>query len=176
MKKIILLALLMPIAASAGHHRGHAAGFLDGMVNGFHFEIAIWQMGQVDQLCELDATQQRNLDVVIGYSQKMIDWLPGFRDNILTGDLDIARRQWSQPDSSGGQSVQHLLASTMHHLRQLTYQCEGTADIHVSGAIARITWAWSLAEYVNWHIIDAIREEVYEDPDFICSGEGNHCE
>ena len=172
--RFILATLLLTfsLSANASHHRGHAIALLEQMDQ--HFKIILWQMDQYESKCDLDAYQQRQVDVVRGYSSRLITWLPYFRNDMISGDLETMRRKFSQPNPSGMQSVSSIMSATLHHARQLVGKCPA-GDADLSGAIARISWAWALIDQVVWHVDDAIREEVYMDPVFICSGPNNHC-
>ncbi len=172
--RIITLVVLLAISpyAVANHHRGHAIDRLAGMDE--QFETINYHLDQIESKCSLKATAQLEVDIVRGYSDKMISWLPSFRAQVLTSDLDVVRRKFSQPDSSGPQSVASLLSAALHHAKELIGHCK-KANFEIDGIIARISWAWALTDQVVWHVDDAIREEVYGDPLFICAGPNHHC-
>lgn len=127
-------------------------------------------------VCELDSTSQRNIDVVRGYMVRVEryapQWAARIRDNV---DLDLARRAMTQPANGGGQSMTAIMAATLQHAKRQIGYCEA-GDVYLRNIHTRISTIWGILDQVAWHIDDAIREEIYQDPEFICSGPHNHCE
>lgn len=173
MRTIIALLFLLPVTVFASHHREHAAWRLDYI--GRFITDTIWQADSYASVCALDAASERNIHVVRSYMVKMEryapEWAKKIRDNV---DLDLARRGVSQPANGGGQSMVAIMAATLQHAKRQIGYCED-GDLYLQNIMTRISTIWGMLDQVAWHIDDAIREEVYHDPEFICSGPGNHC-
>ncbi len=180
MKKLFLLLLLLPFAASAEHHRGHALGFIDTI----DVNIAIMESKTSQYVaaaaaagCVFTDSEQQSIDVLFRYGKAVHDHQQIVRDilNDPLGNLDDARRKMNQPNGDNPVSVAVLINGLMHRHRSLAQVCPA-GDFYLNQVEQRLTIAWTNVDRAIWHITDAIREEVYADPEFICSGPNNHCE
>lgn len=166
---------LFALQADASHHRKHAADRMDFASNRYVRHI-ITSTNRYRSVCELDEVSERNISVVEGYSEKLLVYLPQWRKRLLdNGNLDDVRRAMSQPAIGGGQSILAILAATIQHAKRQIGYCPAGSQ-HLQNIITRAVSAWGLLDQAAWHIGDAIREEIYQDPAFICAGPNNHCE
>lgn len=176
MKKYIFAAftILFSFAANASHHRGHAIGFADSVI--FNLNLMEKRLDNYVAICTLTPAQETSVEVLYRYSGFVKDSLTltiGILNN-QSGDLDDARRRVNRPNQSPPNSVSNLMLGLAHRARMLVTACpEGNG--YLAGVIQRISLAWEAVDLTIWHINDAIREEIYQDPNFVCSGPNNHC-
>lgn len=176
MKKLFLMLLfLIPAASYASHHRGHAIGFADQVV--LHLNQMDKQLAAfVNAGCQFDDANNVDIDVLFRYSGFIKDAIQSAKAVLENpvGDLDVARRILNRPNSDLPYAVVTRLRGMNIRARNLVGSCPN-ADIRLRAVFQRITLAWEAADGTIWHINDAIREEIYQDPVFVCSGPNNHC-
>lgn len=172
MKKIILLILLLPVTAIAGHHRGHALDNIETIH--VHFNQLLKHLAIYEDSCTLAEADQKSVDVIFAYTDSMIIQLDNVANAINAGSLDDARRILFQPNNEGKISIAKRLSGLVHRGRMLIDACP-EENWRLASINARMSWAWQHLDFAIWHIHDAIREEIYSDPEFICSGSNNHC-
>jgi hypothetical protein len=173
MKKFVLVLLFLPMLAMAEHHRGHALDNIEPMY--VHFTQLQKHLNIFQISCTLDADAQASVDVIFLYTDKMVSDLGNAENAINAGLLDDARRVLTQPNNDGALSVAVRMTGIVQRARMLIDTCPEHND-SIARVLARMSWAWSLLDKAIWHVHDAVREEIYFDPEFICSGPNNHCE
>jgi hypothetical protein len=177
--KLLLLLLLLPVASLAEHHRGHILDFLGSAEwNNAQAKSSLQQFGE-KSVCNLDSQQAFRLDVAVLYSDLLADNLAEIERLLLQPvvDLDQVRRMNDQPvknETTTTSSVKRI-HGIMFIIHSLMGACQ-KGDVYLRQAMNFNMEAWRSADLMNWHIQDAIREEVYGDAAFICSGPDNHCE
>lgn len=169
-----LVFLALSFAAQAGHHRGHAVGFLD-QVDLHNGQFQKWVTLYANS-CRFSAEDQTSIDVLFRYSGFLTDGVAAERAILQdpNGDLDDVRRRINQPNHERPNSSVTIVSGLLHRARMLIPSCPA-GNAYLRNAIFRITLMWINIDRAAWHVNDAIREEVYKDPEFICSGPGNHC-
>ncbi len=162
---IIAALLLFSVAANAGHHRVHALGFIEGMkfnINQMENKLTIYANGG----CVFNEADQGSIDVLFRYALFLEDnlvVLSGILED-PSGDLDAARRLLHQPDHVGG-SASKLIVGLTHRARMLMLACPASNN-QLQGVVQRLSLLWEGLDRVIWHVTDAIREEIYQDPSF----------
>ena len=171
----LIAVLLFSVHANANHHRGHAVALLD-QAEGFLLEAQanMEGFGEGYDLAPWyeDAINGWKANIVIA-----LDRVRSIRDDLPEGDLIEIRRDLNQPKyyssdvsliriASGlstplGDLVPAILKKDPLRQLRLAIKNVAQARLHISLA--------------TWHVQDAINEEVYLDPAFICSGPGRHC-
>lgn len=175
MKIIKVLALLaLSLTAHAEHHRGHAIMHMDNSLRFLDAAMTIAQAARDNT--ETSALAAQNLDKYLIYAGKYHNRIAAAKDVLASGgDLEEARRLVSAPGVEPElESADYGLAATVSILAVAVR--EGANDQQMSLILTRHSKAAQFFGWAHWHVIDAIREEVYADPVFICSGSGNHCE
>ena len=177
MRKFLLVLLLLPLVVNADHHRGHTLGFIDKVE--FHADQAVkWTNTYVSWAensgCSFSPADQQSIEVLFRYTGFIKDNMAVVRGLVENGELDEARRKVTRPNSQPPNSADTLMEGLVHRVRSLMTSCPG-ANVALGQVLKRFAHMWTNIDRVNWHIQDAIREEIYFDPEFICSGPNNHC-
>ncbi len=171
MKKLLALILFLPMLANAQHHRLQAIDALE--IAKIRFLLVPNQIVRFETCCDpLTASQLKQaerlfhyVDIGVKNLQSAIDIL-----NDPSGDLNVARRFINDPKVPGNNKgsmsgTLYALQSNMQKLMNMgPYDAERTKIAVSMDAQMRI--AWRFRDGGLWHINDAIREEVYNDPDF----------
>lgn len=165
---ICLILAAAPLLANADHHRSHAVMHID---DSLRFLDAALVMAERDRNAAT-GLEVFHLNKYLIYAGKYRDRIVSARELLVTGgNIDDVRRLISAPGFGGeSESADYGLAATTSILAAAAR--EG-ADIDL--ILTRHSKAAQSFGWAHWHVIDAIREEIYEDPVFICSGPGNHC-
>lgn len=172
MKYMAALALLtLSFTAQADHHSGHAISFTE--IVEFNISQAEKHIVSYANVCGADV--QGHVDVLLRYSHFMHENMQKTRGLITNGNLDEARRKINQPNDESPVSASVLVRGLLHRSRMLIGVCPN-GDEMLRRIVQRFTLTWEAVDRVAWHINDAIRESIYLDHEFICSGPGNHCE
>lgn len=111
------------------------------------------------------------------YGNKYLNRTIAARDLLANGgDLDESRRLLNAPGM--GSELESAVWGTIQ-LQANMYAAIRADSPHLA-MVAKVLQLNRMASgsltYAIWHNNDAIREEVYTDPAFICSGPGSHCE
>jgi len=174
MKKIILLALFLPLTAIAEHHRGHSLDLLNRVDN----SLALVENYLTEYLedAEVSAYEDYLIMHSLRYRIGLVRNKNAAIKTILespSGDLDHARIIVQQPDYAASTgSIAKFFFGFDATWEQVSYWDDADDDI-VGRQLAYSSFTYTR---LAWHINDAIREEVYGDPIFICAGTNNHCE
>ncbi|GAG41102.1 unnamed protein product, partial [marine sediment metagenome] len=157
--------LFLPMLASAEHHRGHAIAHLDGAINWLDSSIGLAALYR-DNNADTELQVKRANKYVIyatKYRNRMSDALSLLSSG---GDLDEVRRLMNAPGIPGKREsalwgVTQIVAiiNTM-----ITEDAPNLARL--KGVLRLQTKSAGLAGYALWHVNDAIREEIYQDPEF----------
>ena len=178
---LVLLLTLLSVTAVAEHHRGHA---LMNLAESVRLLNKAQNNAAALKVCPQYSTfQLRSLDGVPRYLNETQKVLEAARLAILDGRLDDARFQLMQPveqrfleDGTPASSASRWLLSAGANYKWLVDDaCTGN-EYNLSSIIYNVAKAWFFVDLANWHVQDAIREEIYHDPVFICAGPNNHCE
>ena len=186
MRKIFVILLLVAIPAHADHHRSHAIDFLLAAAD----ELAIVQQEisrytnsyePGDALFYTDArvhSQLQNIDNALDSIGTQISVALAHLADPRDASLDLARRSLTQPTTSGEKSAvmqAWIVIYTNNVIRNNTEP--GTSKgSNMLGVVGHGSVMWRHLDEAVWHVNDAIREEIYDDPVFICAGPNNHCE
>lgn len=162
MRSVVIALLILSMPAYGSHHREHATSFIDPMF--VHFAQLKKNLSKYEGECGAS----KDTDVIFSYTERMEFDLINARALVVSGNLDVARRILTQPNISGQQSIAKRMVGLLQRAKNL--RCGDNSPI-----LARIALAWQSLDEAIWHVNDAIREEVYSDPEFICSGPNNHC-
>ena len=168
--RALLLLLLLPALAGAGHHRGHAIGFLvdaSDEIAAAQVQLALFSAQlEVADSSRDEATlrsfiQQAEVKLALA-SEQLVDSL----DNLSEPDTDrlkITRRILNAPNDTTPTSMSGNLQAAMQYMA-------GTAGAEPAAnrgyAMRALSLAWKLTDRAAWHVDDAIREEIYLDPEF----------
>lgn len=174
----LFILLLLPGIVFANHHRGHAIGFTYNV--DLHNAELIKRFDKYvsavdDAGCALSNTDLQSIEVIYRYSGFIADNMVLVRRLLENdGSLDDARRIVTRPNGDPPNSSDTLMEGLVNRSRMLMPSCP-EANVWLAQSQQRLALMWTNIDRVNWHIQDAVREEVYLDQSFICSGPGNHC-
>lgn len=185
MRKIVIVLLtLIPLQVFAEHHRGHAIIRLEDAVE--HLQISLDAADTIQtSLCAFDtwpdARQTKWTGTVKNYIQISIDKSENARAllQVPVVDLDFVRRELTHPNNDTPQSVIRRLKVVLINLgtiQQGMFTEDPDCVTYFRTVRMKVIKAWELIDQAVWHVHDAVREEIYGDPEFICSGPNNHCE
>ena len=150
MRILLTLLLLLPMLASADHHRAHAINHLNDANRMLR-----------STLVHADTLGSSKLRI---YTQKYINQVDAAIAALHDpdSDLDNIRRFVNHPNT--GESV----ANGMSSIRAIaiTLVVDGNNLLAVRLLLSRQNKAWFSVDRAIWHIQDAIREEIYLDPEF----------
>lgn len=179
MKKLLFI-LFLPLLASAEHHRGHALMHLDSAqskldkVTNHLNAMPICANWTADQLVSLG-----QIHTYLDFADERLEIARAALNDVGNLDaLETARRAMQQPVPAP--SVESSAVRTALYVETLTARLipnscpESTSSLQQ--IVTQASFVWGFFDFAAWHINDAIREEIYQDPIFICSGPGNHCE
>ena len=166
MKKLPILLLLLPMLANAEHHRGHAIDRLDQVIRWNN--LATGYLTLAENMCEFDQAQQVVIDRLFHYFSRNIS----YSEQVIVmladpmSDLDVARKKLYGPGLHGDKSnVSMSLYSTSQYAGQLQGICDAGSN-WIDATIRSVGLSWKWLDQALWHVQDAIREEVYGDPEF----------
>jgi hypothetical protein len=185
------MAMLMPSPALAEHHRGHALAYLEqiqyriDIIKDYSTAFAKsttkttheWQLTVdadgnasgvfIGNMNGIEQRVQQAIETINGNFSPMCYQL-GFTPE---QDLQCARRLINQPNNHIGiRSALQFSTSAMYGISIFTLWSEDCEPQYCGHTLSILTSAlntiWSDTQQALWHINDAIREEVYNDPDF----------
>lgn len=172
---LIFFFCFAPVVVFADHHRGHSV---------LHIDEAILRIDQSISFARSYRDHPRVSSAGFFHANKYLIYAGKYRDSLISarvlltsdGDLDDVRRLLNSPGSNtdvesvlwGYGSIEAILANLVNDDAHSTLSIRKMLSLHSKSVQA--------ANHALWHINDAIREEVYGDRDFICSGPNNHCE
>jgi len=154
------------------HHRQHAIEFLEESQK--RLESARGSLVYYLDGIVLSEEQQTQFESVLRYIDRGLVQVNKALTEAPCGDLDEIRRFLSQPRMDTGDGVANsaliVTAVALNTYRKL----HGVGDIHPDGnravnfdnGMRAIKVAWTNLDLAVWHIVDAIREEIYQDPNF----------
>ena len=179
MNRIVLIvaSLLLCTPVLAEHHRGHAIGHLNEAV--IKLNESAWWLSRLYICDEWTSLELLRIDTAISGAVLAIDQSVLAKTALIEGRLDNARRHINQPDMHGTPKSALKLSRQMVEYGSVVVRvnkCPENLAFARGIAFDRMAKAWHLLDLAAWHINDAIREEIYNDPEFICSGPNNHCE
>lgn len=171
MKYVAALVLLaLSFVAQAEHHRGHALDLLRRADN----SLSIVENYLTKYLSEAEAGDylvMHSLRYRIGLVRSKNETIKAILED-PNGDLDAARIMVQQPDYAASTgSIAKFYFGFDASWELVSYWDDTDGDI-VGRQLAYSGFTYTR---IAWHINDAIREEIYNDPVFTCSGDGNHC-
>ena len=149
------------------HHRQHAIEFLQIAAGGFD-RVTIHFSGFVNKR---DDPQLGHFgDAFIRYlenaARKTAQAVALLEDD--ASDLDKVRRLIGQPrtSSSGAASLLLQTSNAAAYLCRFVQGEENEDKDELVETIFILQGAWRAADFAAWHVVDGIREEKYNDPDF----------
>lgn len=187
MKRLLFALLFMlPMLASAEHHRGHALHFIE--LTRSELAIVSQELGRFEKHYQtgdaLYYSDERiaglvnNIKIAVNKINESLDETEAILETGTASDLDIARRLIVQPNFDNPKSAAFQAWVANYTLGALDNNIRPGVPVKSStlGMTMYLSKAWRDLDLVSWHIIDAIREEQYLDPIFICAGPNNHCD
>ncbi len=189
MKKFLVMFVALLLTASpamADHHRGHALTRIDSVLVDLnkiqeHIDYAEANCHSTG----LDYENNAHWNTFRFYTGSNIATLENIKGNLENGGpevLETLRRQMNMPSEALPISYiwkEQVQLQALFQIKE-SYFPGGAYSGDVCArkmwnAIYRQISTLRVGAQILWHINDAIREEVYEDPTFICAGSGNHC-
>ncbi len=164
----VLLALsFISFPAAAEHHRGHAIVHLSNSCN--QLEQSVISLDRWED--SLPSPNLNTFKIARGNLARATEAVCIIVPDMLANgeDLDVVRRELTQPNQ-----IERPVSAVID-LFFVLYGIDFTVvDTEGQGAdyrnfyrfIARLNDAWKHLDLAIWHVNDAIREEIYEDPDF----------
>ena len=160
---VLLVAFVWASPASASHHRGHAVVHLENALAQLvstRLSLERWE----DSLANPDpgffARTRYNFEAAITDCEEVIVLL---QDGV---DLDIIRRRLTKPTISSPEATVNSLFFSLYEIAFTPVGSDGSDYDQIHRVLRRLTHGWRNVDMAIWHVIDAIREEVYDDPDF----------
>ena len=162
---IILLGLSFMWASPtlAAHHRGHAVVHLDNscaQLRAARLPLNRFEDSLANPLTGFFSRTHLNLELAIEDCEEVVLLLQDGED------LDVIRRRLNQPTGTNPKSTVRALFFAIYEVAFTVVGSDGADYDMFHRAIRRLSHGWSHADLALWHVIDAIREEVYLDPDF----------
>lgn len=155
------------------HHRGHTINFMQEAMS----ELALAQTRFATYLKTADTPETTRHQLHRRWSayymahtaQAIIETMIELRKD--KEQLEVARRILNQPQNDEPRSSVREVQRAAGHMSQLQYIARDEPTKHhdalmLASATEHVTLAWVGLDRAIWHINDAIREEVYEDPNF----------
>jgi len=160
----ITVLLLLSVTAQAGHHRDHISERIDRVnisLDAIEQYLALYVA--TERLTPEETHLVENIGLFTDYMQAQGEYAQ-FLLALPFVPVDTIRPFFSQKKPEvDPPSLSYWLAVTLFYLSLLN---ETTPNTNVTSSIHQVMYAWMALDEVNWHIQDAIREEVYLDPDF----------
>ncbi len=174
--RLFLVLLFVPLLANAEHHRQHVMDRLPLAQE--HLDKALFRATNLANSQQWSEPLQGRFDTLFRYAGFVQDDFDEIEIIMTTGgDLRQARRIMTEPGNGPPQStVKRLLALVNFAAGFLAQPLNQEQMQEVRFAALNFARAWRFSDEMAWHILDAIQEEIYQDPAFICSGPGNHCQ
>ncbi len=165
MKKLLLILLFFPLLAGADHHRSHALEFLNHTKNAYL--RSQFAMERFSDGGEFTAKQQKSINSIFAYISAIQGQVKRSDTYIACYcyDLDAVRRIINQPRPFGPPSALSRASTVIVHMT-LLMGSRPDKNKDLAKAIQDARFGWGNLDLAAWHITDAIREEVYNDPDF----------
>ncbi len=160
---VLLVVLALASPASAKHHRGHAIVHLENalvQLVSARLSLDRWE----DSLANPDAgtfsRTRYNFEAAITDCEEVIVLLQNGED------LDIIRRRLTKPTVASPEATVNSLFFALYEIAFTPVGSDGADYDKLHRVLRRLTHGWRNADMAIWHVTDAIREEVYDDPDF----------
>jgi len=170
MKYVLILLAMLALPLPAQTHRGHIAEFsADAEIRLQRMET---KFAYIDQnfVCPSNpakcTTALNNLDIVRRAIPRIRQKLDAFIAVQGNGDLDDLRQQANQPRNFD------RLPSLSEEIFYVSYYNSQNINLGAQPAqhMGHLSWRaaefWVALDRMIWHINDAIREEIYVDPEF----------
>ncbi len=163
----LLTIVLTTLPASATHHRAHAIVHLGNACNQLNQSVISlnrWEDSLLSPNLNTFGVARGNLARV---TEAACITVP---DMLANGeDLDVVRRELTQPNQI--ERPVSAVIDLFFVLYGIDFTVVGTegqgADYrNFYRFVARLNDAWKHTDLTIWHVNDAIREEIYLDPDF----------
>ena len=176
MKKLFFLLCLFPMLASAEHHRGHAIGHAEAVK--IHLNAVASMLAQFKACCSpLTEDQQAKADhldhYIVAQNRRFDSVLTQLEDTLTpASQLEAIRRQLNDPNmpannSASASATWYAMQSSAHRLIQAAPNGYGTDRmLYLYILEQHLTNGWKRSDATLWHINDAIREEIYLNPEF----------
>ncbi len=158
-----VLTLVLAPPATAGHHRGHAVVHLDNscaQLKAARLPLDRFEDSLADPRTGFFSRTRLNLELAIEDCEEVAFLLQDGED------LDIIRRRLTQPTGANPKSTVRALFFALYEVAFTVVGTDGADLDSFHRAIRRLVHGWSHADLATWHVIDAIREETYDDPAF----------
>lgn len=171
-----LLLLAVSLNAGAEHHRGHVVASLEKVSAGivavstkvaaFNAQTSISHLSQAqqDQVTGSIAIVISRCDTI---QSDIVDMLVLLNDASLPVDaLNDVRDIINSPNTSSASTLREF-NTIMLNLQVLIVNYDELEPVTLlGGAMYYLNHAWKDTDFAAWHVNDAIREEIYNDPDF----------
>lgn len=169
MKRLFLIAaVLLAVSvwaapAAAFHHRGHAVVHLENAIVQLvsaRLNLGRWENSLANPDPSFFSSTRFNLEAAIMDCEEAIALL---QDG---ADLDIIRRRLTKPTISSPEATVNSLFFTLYEVAFTVVGTDGANYDQFHRVIRRLTHGWRNVDMAIWHVQDATREEVYNDPAF----------
>lgn len=161
---VFLVALMWASPVSASHHRGHAVDHLDHGCKQLRFARANlnnWEASLLNPDPNFFSRTRNNLELTITECEEVADLLLDPSEN-----LDVLRRRLNQPTTNPPISASRTIFFALYEVAFTVVGTQGANYDQFHRLNRRMQQGWADIDLAIWHVIDAIREEVYDDPDF----------
>ena len=161
---ISMILLLIASVVQAEHHRGHAVTHMDDSLRFLDAALVIAENNRDDPATPEQASYHLNKYLI--YAGKYRNRIEAARELLLTGgNLEDIRRLVSAPGfGAEKESADYGIAITVSILAVAVR--EGGNSFQMSMILTRHSKADQFLGWAHWHVIDAVREEIYQDPEF----------
>ena len=160
----VLVVLLLTSPALAEHHRGHAVVHLDNGCKQLRFARANldnWEASLQNPDPNFFARTRLNLELTITDCEEVAELLMN-----PDTDLEVIRRRLTQPTADPSFSASMTVFLALYEIAFTTVGSEGANYDQFHRLNRRMQQGWFDIDLAAWHVIDAIREEIYDDPEF----------
>ncbi len=167
MKLLVVLISIAFIWASpvlAGHHRGHAVDHLDHGCKQLRFartNLNSWEASLLNPDANFFARTRNNLELTIKECEEVAELLMDTNE-----DLDVIRRRLNQPTVNPSFSASRTIFFALYEIAFTIVGTQGADYDQFHRLNRRMQQGWADIDLAIWHVVDAIREEIYNDPDF----------
>ncbi len=160
---VLLVVLPLASPALAEHHRGHAIIHLDNscaQLKATRLALTRFEDSLENPRTGFFSRVRLNLELAIEDCEEVAFLLQDGED------LDVIRRRLTQPTGANPKSTVRALFFALYEVAFTVVGSDGADYDQFHRAIRRLSHGWSHADLAIWHVTDAIREEIYDDPDF----------
>ncbi len=153
------------------HHRVHASTHLVAASDKLRDTLDQFNHFTAENVATLKLTGLANIFLtnLAALNNEMTEAVAMLGDQ--ASDLDVVRRLVSQPKLATPEvpqpdSLLRRVRQTQHYLTRFIVEETNEKEGPLMDIIESLGSAWEFIDLAEWHVIDAIREEKYNDPAF----------